>query len=94
MVSLVDAPFVTPPASTAGDNRFGDLNRVSDEENYSGRFGKSALDPSVNSGYTDGYGTTRSLEEWSRSHTILRHTDTMVSAIPLSGGEELRLRRV
>lgn len=94
MVSLVDAPFVTPPASAAGDNRFGDLNRVSDEENYSGRFGKAALDPSVNAGYTDGYGNTRSLEQWSRTHTILRHTDTMVSAIPLSGGEELRLRRV
>ena len=56
--------------------------------------GKLSLDPAVNSSYVGPDGTTKSLEEWSRSHTILRHSDTMVQAIPSSGGFELQLRRV
>jgi hypothetical protein len=94
MVSLVDAPFIVSDVPKQGANRFGSLSRESGEENYNGRMGKLSLDPAVNSGYVGPDGTTKSLEEWSRSYTILRHSDTMVQAIPLSGGFEIQLRRV
>ena len=94
MVSLVDAPFIVSDTPKQGANRFGSLSRESGEENYNGRMGKLSLDPAVNSSYVGPDGTTKSLEEWSRSHTILRHSDTMVQAIPSSGGFELQLRRV
>jgi|LWDU01.1.fsa_nt_gi hypothetical protein len=94
MVSLVDAPFVVSNAPAQGANRFGSLSRESGEENYNGRMGKLALDPSVNASYVGSDGTTASLDQWSRTHTLLRHSDTMVQAIPISGGIEMQLRRV
>ena len=34
------------------------------------------------------------LSQWRTKYTVLRHSDTTVSAIPNSGGVELQLRRV
>lgn len=94
MVSIVDAPFIVSDAPEQGANRFGSLSRESGEENYNGRMGKLSLEPSVNASYTGPDGTTASLDQWSRTHTLLRHSDTTVQAIPLSGGFEIMLRRV
>jgi len=94
MVSMVDAPFIVSDAPEQGANRFGSLSRESGEENYNGRLGKLALEPSVNASYTGPDGTTASLDQWSRTHTLLRHSDTTVQAIPMSGGFEIMLRRV
>jgi len=94
MVSIVDAPFIVSDAPEQGANRFGSLSRESGEENYNGRMGKLSLEPSVNASYTGPDGTTASLDQWSRTHTLLRHSDTTVQAIPLSGGFEIILRRV
>ena len=94
MVSIVDAPFIVSDAPEQGANRFGSLSRESGEENYNGRMGKLSLEPSVNASYTGPDGTTASLDQWSRTHTLLRHSDTTVQAIPLSGGIEIMLRRV
>ncbi|MAY90159.1 MAG: hypothetical protein CMN00_03115 [Rickettsiales bacterium] len=94
MVSIVDAPFIVSDAPEQGANRFGSLSRESGEENYNGRMGKLSLDPSVNASYTGPDGTTASLDQWSRTHTLLRHSDTTVQAIPQSGGFEIMLRRV
>ncbi len=76
-----------------GDNRFGSLSRNSTDSNINGRFGELALDPTINSGYTDGK-STKSLDDWRRSYQLLRISDTQVRGIPMSGGEELLLRRV
>tara|TARA_B100000683_G_scaffold274100_1_gene321365 strand:- start:2057 stop:2962 length:906 start_codon:yes stop_codon:yes gene_type:complete len=94
MVSIVDAPFIVSDAPEQGANRFGSLSRESGEENYNGRMGKLSLEPSVNASYTGPDGTTASLDQWSRTHTLLRHSDTTVQAIPISGGFEIMLRRV
>ena len=94
MVSIVDAPFIVSDAPEQGANRFGSLSRESGEENYNGRMGKLSLEPSVNASYTGPDGTTAPLDQWSRTHTLLRHSDTTVQAIPLSGGIEIMLRRV
>ncbi len=94
MVSIVDAPFIVSDAPEQGANRFGSLSRESGEENYNGRMGKLSLEPSVNASYTGPDGTTASLDQWSRTHPLLRHSDTTVQAIPLSGGFEIMLRRV
>ena len=94
MVSYVNAPFVEVDGSPDGDNRFGDMSRNSVDSNINGRYGELSLDPTVNSGYTDGYGMTKSLGDWRQSFNLLRISDTMVRAIPMSGGEELLLRRV
>ena len=94
MVSMVDAPFIVSDAPEQGANRFGSLARESGEENYNGRMGKLALDPSVNASYVGSDGSTQSLDQWSRTHTLLRHSDTTVQAIPMSGGIETMLRRV
>lgn len=94
MVSYVNAPFVEVDGSEDGDNRFGDMSRNSVDSNINGRYGELSLDPTVNSGYTDGYGSTKSLGDWRQSYNLLRISDTMVRAIPMSGGEELLLRRV
>ena len=70
------------------------MSRNSVDSNINGRYGELSLDPTVNSGYTDGYGSTKSLGDWRQSYNLLRISDTMVRAIPMSGGEELLLRRV
>lgn len=64
------------------------------DSNINGRYGELSLDPTVNSGYTDGYGKTASLGEWRQGFNLLRISDTMVRGIPFSGGEEVMLRRV
>ncbi len=94
MVSLVDAPFVTVPDSETGSNRFGSLARNSVDDAVNGRFGETALTPEVDASYTDMDGNTKPLSQWRTQYTVLRHSDTMVSAIPFSGGKELHLRRV
>ena len=94
MVSLVNAPFVQVPSSEVGSNRFGSLARNSVDENINGRFGETALSPEVDASYTASSGETMPLSQWRTKYTVLRHSDTMVSAIPLSGGQELQLRRV
>jgi len=93
LVSYVNAPFVEVTSEQDGDNRFGDLSRNSIDSNINGRFGELALDPTINSGYTDGK-STKSLDNWRQSYQLLRISDTMVRGVPMSGGEELLLRRV
>lgn len=93
LVSYVNAPFKEVASVVDGDNRFGDMARNSVDGDLNGRFGQLSLDPSVNSGYTDG-ASTKSLDGWRQSYNLLRISDTMVRAIPMSGGEELLLRRV
>lgn len=94
MVSLINAPFVQVPSSEIGSNRFGSLARNSVDENINGRFGETALTPEVDASYTASSGETMPLSQWRTKYTVLRHSDTMVSAIPFSGGPELQLRRV
>lgn len=93
MVSYVNAPFKEVVTQQDGDNRFGSLSRNSTDGDLNGRFGQLSLDPSINSGYTDG-ASTKTLDGWRQSYNLLRISDTMVRAIPMSGGEELLLRRV
>ena len=94
MVSLIDTPFVSVPSSETGSNRFGSLARNSVDDSINGRFGETALAPEVDASYMSSDGTTMPLSQWRSKYTVLRHSDTMVSAIPFGGGVELQLRRV
>tara|TARA_B110000305_G_C19309224_1_gene573180 strand:- start:173 stop:1033 length:861 start_codon:yes stop_codon:yes gene_type:complete len=94
MVSLINVPFTEVPSSEVGSNRFGSLARNSVDENINGRFGEVALSPEVDASYTAPSGETMPLSQWRTKYTVLRHSDTTVSAIPNSGGVELQLRRV
>jgi len=94
MVSLINVPFKQVPSSEIGSNRFGSLARNSTDDNINGRFGETALTPEVDASYTSPTGETLPLSQWRTKYTVLRHSDTMVSAIPFSGGPELQLRRV
>jgi hypothetical protein len=95
LVSMIDTPFLTPPSGDVGGNRIGSLARNSTDDNVNGRLGEVALSPDVDSSYLDtSTGRTLPLSQWRSTHTILRISDTMVSAIPFSGGFETQLRRV
>lgn len=94
MVSMITVPFVEVPSTESGSNRFGSLARNSVDDSINGRFGEVALTPEVDASYTSSDGETMSLSQWRTKYTVLRHSDTMVSAIPFSGGPELQLRRV
>ena len=94
MVSLINVPFKQVPSAEIGSNRFGSLARNSTDDNINGRFGETALTPEVDASYTASSGETMPLSQWRTKYTVLRHSDTMVSAIPFSGGPELQLRRV
>jgi hypothetical protein len=92
---MIDTPFLTPPSGDVGGNRIGSLARNSTDDNVNGRLGEVALSPDVDSSYLDtSTGRTLPLSQWRSTHTILRISDTMVSAIPFSGGFETQLRRV
>jgi hypothetical protein len=94
MIPLIpDKPFVTVETSNNGGNRFGSLTRNSGDDTTMGRFGQMALSPSVNDGFTDG-SRVMSLSEWRRSYDIQRVSDTMLIGRPMSGGEQVNLRRV
>ena len=94
MVSLINVPFEEVATSDIGSNRFGSLARNSTDDNVNARFGETALTPEVDASYTSSTGETMPLSQWRTKYTILRHSDTTVSAIPFSGGVELQLRRV
>jgi hypothetical protein len=94
MVSLINVPFKQVPSSEIGSNRFGSLARNSTDDNINGRFGETALSPEVDASYTSPTGETMPLSQWRTKYTVLRASDTIVSAIPFSGGQELQLRRV
>ena len=94
MVSLINVPFQEIATSDIGSNRFGSLARNSTDDNVNARFGETALSPEVDASYTSSTGETMPLSQWRSKYTVLRHSDTTVSAIPFSGGVELQLRRV
>lgn len=95
LVSMINTPFLTPPSGDVGGNRIGSLARNSTDDNVNGRLGEVALSPDVDSSYLDtSTGRTMPLSQWRSTHTILRISDTLVSAIPFSGGFETQLRRV
>ncbi len=94
MVSLINVPFQEVATSDIGSNRFGSLARNSTDDNVNARFGETALTPEVDASYTSPTGETMPLSQWRTKYTVLRHSDTTVSAIPFSGGVELQLRRV
>jgi len=95
LVSMINTPFLTPPSGDVGGNRIGSLARNSTDDSVNGRLGEVALSPDVDSSYLDvSSGRTLPLSQWRTTHTILRISDTMVSAIPFSGGFETQLRRV
>ena len=94
MVSLINVPFNEVAQSDIGSNRFGSLARNSTDDNVNARFGQTALNPEVDASYTSPTGETMPLSQWRSKYTVLRHSDTTVSAIPFSGGVELQLRRV
>jgi len=68
-------------------NRSGDFARLSTVY-----MSTDALGPDVNVAYTDG-STTKSLEQWRRTHTISPVSDTTFQAISRNGGPRIMIRR-
>lgn len=78
--------------SRAGDNQ---VNSSTTSETLNGVLGQPALPPGTNESYLDmSNGTVKTVAEWRRSHTMLAQSDTLIRAVPFSGGIECMLRRV
>lgn len=78
--------------SRSGDNQ---ANSTDDSGVLNGRFGRPALVPGTNEGYLDmATGMTKTMDEWRRSYSLSRMSDTLVRGMPMSGGIPVMLRRV
>ena len=58
-------------------------------------FGTCTSVPGTNEGYLDmATGMTKTMDEWRRSYSLSRMSDTLVRGMPMSGGIPVMLRRV
>jgi len=87
-----------PQALTyASESRVGDnqANSSTASEALNGVLGQPALPPGTNESYLDmSTGTVRTAAEWRTNHAMNVQSDTLIRAVPMSGGMDLMLRRV